>query len=97
MLGIACVLTLIGLWAYVHAQTPTPSSVVKLSSYAETPGRYRVSQVDLDYPAWGESNLKEKTAMKVDTQTGQTWLLTEYKDASGAPHLEWVEKSDIAK
>ena len=95
--GLICALTLIGVWAYVQAQTPLPSPISKASPASEVSGRYKVIQIDLDMPAWGDDNPKERTAMKIDTQTGRTWLLTQYKDANGTPHLAWVEHSDITK
>ena len=67
VVGIVCVLVIVGAWAYIHAQA---TAQVALPSGAN--GRYQVVAVDFD-----DSIIKQKSAIKIDTQTGRTWMLTE--------------------
>ena len=69
VVGIACLFVLIGAWVYVHAQTVThyilPSGPV---------GRYQVVALDFDETTMS-GVMKHKTAVRIDTQTGQAWEL----------------------
>ena len=81
--GIACLLVLIGAWAYVHAQTNT-----KLSLSNGPVGRYQVVPFDFDETMMS-GMLKHKSAIRVDTQTGQTWELVELPGKDGGHNLYW--------
>lgn len=89
-----CLFAVVGVWLYVHAQTTVAlKSPEAVSLPTGSSGRYQVIAVETDYPNWREDNIKSKTAIKLDTQTGRSWILTEYKDSKGEPHLNWIERS----
>jgi hypothetical protein len=91
--GIVCVLLLIGAWALVHAQTVTPSASSALPSGSN--GRYQVIPADIDFTDMG-GKLKHKTAIRIDTQTGQTWELTEVGDLkNGGISFVWVKSNEM--
>jgi hypothetical protein len=87
--GIVCFFVLIGAWALVHAQATSQSNMP-----AGANGRYQVVAAEIDYSSMG-SNLKYKTAIRVDTQTGQTWELTEVDDAkTHGAGFYWVKSNE---
>jgi hypothetical protein len=87
--GIACILVLIGAWVYVHAQPAAQSAVPAGSN-----GRYQVVAADIDSEGMG-GNLKHKTAIRVDTQTGKAWSLDEIEDKNGGGNFYWVPLQEI--
>jgi uncharacterized protein YraI len=86
--GFTLLLTLIGAWAYVHAQTTTKYSLPSGSS-----GRYQVVAVDFDETTMS-GVMKHKSAIRIDTQTGQTWELTELQGKEGGRNLYWEELNE---
>jgi hypothetical protein len=86
--GIACVFVLIGAWVYVHAQTTTKFSLASGSA-----GRYQVVAVDFDETTMS-GMMKHKSAIRIDTQTGQTWELTELQGKEGGRNLYWEELNE---
>lgn len=86
--GIVCLLVLVCALIYVHAQSTSPASSTGAN------GRYQIVPIDFDYPSHEESP-QHKTAMKIDTQTGRTWELIEFKTMDNAPHLGWAERAEI--
>jgi hypothetical protein len=89
--AIVCILVLIGAWVYAHAR-PTPTSSLSLPVGAA--GRYQVTSTDIDIPSTG-GELKYKTAIRIDTQTGQTWTISQSKDpTTGVITLLWVKVSE---
>lgn len=88
--GIVCILVLVGAWVYAHTQTPASSS---LSTGAN--GRYQVVAAEIDYKNMG-GTLGHKTAIRIDTQTGKTWELTEIDNDKGAGGgFYWVPSNDV--
>ena len=82
--GIVCLLVLVGAWVYVRAQTATKDV---LSTGAN--GRYQVVAVDFDETVWN-GDLKHKSAIRIDTQTGKTWELMEVPAKPGGRALVWL-------
>jgi len=81
--GLLCLLFVIGLWVYAHAQS---SKALPLSP--GTNGRYQVVAVDFDLTTMS-GLMKHKTAVRIDTQTGQTWELVELESKNGGRNLYW--------
>ena len=88
--GIACILVLIGAWVYVHAQTAAQQPALPAGSN----GRYQVVAADIDSEGLG-GQLKHKTAIRVDTQTGKAWSLDEIEDKDGGGNFYWVPLQEI--
>jgi hypothetical protein len=89
--GIACILALIGAWVYAHA-LHVPTSTLSLPVGAA--GRYQVTAADIDIPSTG-GELKYKTAIRIDTQTGQTWTISQVKDPNtGTITLLWAKMDE---
>ena len=86
--GIICVLALIGAWAYIHAQTTAQTGLPSGQN-----GRYQIVAMDFD-PENLAGNLKHKTAIRIDTQTGHTWELTELPMKDGGSNLYWMELNE---
>jgi hypothetical protein len=92
--ALACILVLVGAWVYAHAR-PTPTSSLSLPVGAA--GRYQVTSTDIDIPSTG-GELKYKTAIRIDTQTGQTWTISQSKDQNtGVITLLWVKMDEESK
>jgi hypothetical protein len=74
------------------------AAVVSLYAFAQTrepvlptpgqPGRYQVVSADIDLTTMSGA-LKHKTAIRIDTQTGQTWELVELEAKNGGRSLHW--------
>lgn len=86
--GVVCALVLIGAWVYVHAQTTAHYALPSGPN-----GRYQVVAVDFDETAMN-GMMKHKTAVRIDTQTGQAWELVELEGKSGGRNLFWEELSE---
>jgi hypothetical protein len=86
--GIACLLVLAGAWMYVHAQTVThyilPSGPT---------GRYQVVAFDFDETSMS-GVMTHKSALRIDTQTGQTWELIELPGKTGGRNIYWEELNE---
>jgi len=86
--GAVCLLVLIGAWVYAYAR-PTATTTLSLPTGAV--GRYQVTAADIDIPSTG-GELKYKTAIRIDSQTGQTWTISQVKDpTTGVVTLLWVK------
>ncbi|SPE40204.1 exported hypothetical protein [Candidatus Sulfotelmatobacter sp. SbA7] len=57
-------------------------------------GRYQVIASDIDSQGMG-GNLKQKTAIRIDTQTGKTWHLVELPGKEGGSNFYWEELSEL--
>ena len=77
--GIACA------WAYVHGQAGTRPILQSGSN-----GRYQVISADIDAEGLG-GNLKHKTSIRIDTETGDTWSLDEIDSSTGGGNFYWVK------
>lgn len=93
---IVCLFVIIGAWAYVHAQTSAASAQSALPSGAN--GRYQVVSAEFDSGWEGQPN--KKMIIRTDTQTGKTWTLIEYADATadgktGEHHRVWAELGEF--
>jgi hypothetical protein len=86
--GITLLLTLIGALVYAHAQTNTKYNLVPGPA-----GRYQVVAVDFDETTMS-GMMKHKSAIRIDTQTGQTWELIELESKNGGRNLYWQELSE---
>jgi hypothetical protein len=82
--GFACILLAIGAWFYAHAQA-TPGAALPTGPN----GRYQVVAADIDSEGLG-GNLKHKTAIRIDTQTGRAWSLDEIDEKNGGGNFYWV-------
>jgi hypothetical protein len=98
--GIFCVLVLVGAWVYVKAQT-APQVVAKVGLPLGTNGRYQIVAAEIATgDKWGDKEIKSKTVVRIDTQTGQAWRLVESEDVTpnggeGQTHLSWSEVRDF--
>jgi hypothetical protein len=89
---------LAGAWIYIRAQAippVQPSGRIALPNQASslpsgTNGRYQVIAADIDSEGMG-GELKHKTAIRIDTQTGETWSLEEIDDKNGGGNFYWVK------
>jgi len=86
---LACLLTAGG-WTFIRAQG---NAIVSPPLPVGANGRYQV--VAADIAPGDDQDMKSKTAIRVDTQTGKTWILTEYQDVTaqgghGERHIRWV-------
>ncbi len=89
--GIVCVLALAGVLAYLHAQTTIAQSTLPTGAI----GRYQVVASDIDYTSSG-GVLKHKAPIRIDTQTGQTWELTEINDdKTHAVTFYWIKLNEL--
>jgi hypothetical protein len=101
-LVVVCLSILIGALIYLRAQTTTPvhpSGRTGLSIEANplpsgANGRYQVIAADIDAEGMG-GELKHKTAIRIDTQTGRTWSLDEISDNNGGANFYWVPLQEI--
>ena len=82
--GIVCLLILAGAWFYIHAQASAGPTLPTGPN-----GRYQIMAVDFD-PENLAGNLKHKTAIRIDTQTGHTWELLELPVTGGGSRLYWL-------
>lgn len=89
--GIVCLLFVIGALVYVHAQTAAQAALPTGAN-----GRYQVIAADIDFSGMG-GTLKHKTAIRIDTQTGQTWEATEIGDGKGGGTFYWVRTINEGK
>lgn len=84
--GITCLLVALSLGAWVYARAQHGQTAAGIES---TPTeRFQVVSAELDFTAIG-GQLKQKTAIRIDTQTGQAWRLQEEIDKSGGRYFEW--------
>jgi hypothetical protein len=99
---------MIGAWLYVHAQTK-PRSFVALpaQSYTLQPGstgRYQIISAVIDdvnngppHQGSNDAAIADRTVVRLDTQTGQTWILRNLGDVeTGTPALAWVPLRESA-
>lgn len=89
--GIVCLLVMLGVsaWFYAHAQgTQSPTGIPIPPN-----GRFQILAAELDYSAFG-GQMKQKTVVRIDTQTGQVWRLQETTDKSGGRYFEWAAVVD---
>ena len=84
---LACVLVIVGAWTFVHAQT-TATTTPQLPVGAN--GRYQVIAADIDSEGFN-GDMKHKTAIRIDTQTGQTWDLVEIPIHGGGRDFFWMK------
>jgi hypothetical protein len=90
--AIICLLITVGTWVYVHAQTNAPAP---FSLPAGANGRYQVVAADIDFTNALGGTLKYKTTIRIDTQTGQTWALSELKDdKTGIIRFVWTKLAE---
>ena len=86
---IICILVLVGAWVYAHAR---PTSTLSLPIGAV--GRYQITATDIDIPGLSE-DMKYKGAIRIDTQTGQTWTLSRTIDRNtGVVTLLWTKMDE---
>jgi hypothetical protein len=88
VVGIACLLVLIGAWAYIHAQTVSHYNLPSGSN-----GRYQVVAFDFDETSMS-GVMTHKSALRIDTQTGQTWELIELPEKAGGHNIYWEELNE---
>jgi hypothetical protein len=92
--GIVCSLMVIGTLAYVHAQ---PNVSTSQSLPVGSNGRYQVISTDIDIASIA-GDLKYKTPVRIDTQTGQAWVVSAAKDPkTGAIDLVWKKLEESKK
>ena len=98
--SIVCLVVLSGVWVYIHAQTAAqaaPSTGLPTGPN----GRYQIAAVEIAMgQSWGDREVKAKTVVRIDTQTGKTWRLIEYAETApgggpGETHLGWTELHDF--
>ena len=82
--GIACLLILAGAWFYIRAQASAGPTLPIGPN-----GRYQIIAVDFD-PENMAGNMKHRTAIRIDTQTGHAWELTELPTKEGGSNLYWL-------
>jgi hypothetical protein len=87
---LACVLVIVGAWAFVHAQT-TATTTPQLPVGAN--GRYQVIAADIDSEGFN-GEMKHKTAIRIDTQTGHTWDLVELPVQGGGSNWYWMSLNE---
>jgi hypothetical protein len=86
--GIICLFVIVGAWVYVHAQTTAQAALPTGAN-----GRYQVVAADIDYTSMG-GNLKHKTAIRIDTQTGWTWELVEIEEKPVGRAFYWLRTNE---
>ena len=77
-------------WAAGHAQQhgAVPSALAVGQN-----GRYQLSEATIDFSAMNGMPAR-RTVIRVDTQTGKTWELTELKTATGGFESFWLPLSE---
>jgi uncharacterized protein YraI len=90
--AIACILVLVGAWVYAHASV-SPTATVSLP--IGPAGRYQITSAEIDIPGTDGAELKYKGAIRIDTQTGQTWTLGRVVNRdTGAVTLLWTKMDE---
>jgi len=91
VLVFAGLLVIVGGWTFAHTQTPT--SVVGFGTAplpAGPTGRYQLIAADVDFTGMG-GRLKHASALRIDTETGKTWELSEIDDPkTGGISFAWL-------
>jgi hypothetical protein len=109
ILAVLGVTSFIGLLVCLRAQTTEAVSIHRQwvasrdHPYSLQPGangRYQVitaSIDDVNNPPHGDELVPDKTVIRIDTETGQTWRLVNLGDEStGDPKLSWQPLSEGA-
>jgi hypothetical protein len=88
-IAILCAVLALSAWTLGHSQQ-TAKTTATLPSGTN---RYPIVAADIDFSAMG-GKLPHKSAIRIDTQTGKTWELTEIDEPKGAMSFVWVSLNE---
>lgn len=91
VVALASLLVIVGGWTFAHTQTPMSAVGSGLAPLPTGPtGRYQLIAADVDFTTMG-GKFKVTSALRIDTQTGKTWELSELDDPkTGGVSFAWV-------
>lgn len=88
-----CLATLAGFLFYSHARAQTSASVKSSSAMvAQASGRYQLVTTTIDHVV----PEPERVVLRIDSQTGQAWMLSLHGTPAGSEALFWNPIEDNA-